>query len=151
MEKSEKLPSKEILRNIEILNQLQGIFAKFDAVGEIAEFHEKKEGIAVSNGNEKQHAKNKGIMRFDRTPVHMLCRAVDTVRNEAMYPTLFGMSREALRTRISALLCDLSRDVEDDMHGSSYGSFGMVAADLQDILWERNVRGMDGHSVMRHF
>ena len=133
MEKIEKLPSKEIMRNIKVLNDLDSIFYTL-------------EGFCDKWFEEKNAAKdNKG------GPALQLCKFVDKVQDESIFPWLFSISRDDLKLRITALICDLATEVEDQIHDSIYGSFQIIASDLQDILWMRNTRQVDGGVTMKHF
>jgi hypothetical protein len=135
MQSFEKLPSKEILRNIAILNQLE-------------EFHHK---MQTYYSNHNMSIKQTNTIRG--SPLTCLCKYVDGLSEDHVFHMLFGHGKEELRVRISTLVCDLSREAEEEVHRDIYGSFEVIASDFADTLWMRNTRAEygDGETVARHF
>lgn len=133
MECVQKLSSKEIIRNIQVLNELNNIFNALE------DFCEKWFA-------EKNAAKdNKG------GPARQLCKFVDKIQDEHIFPWVFSMSRDDLKLKISTLICELASEIEEQIHDSIYGSFQIIVSDLQDLLWMRNTRQVDSGETMKHF
>lgn len=134
MEHVQKLSSKEVIRNIHVLNQLAHIFNAL-------------EGFCEKWFGEKNAAKDsKG------GPSLQLCKFVDKLQEEEhIFPWVFDVSRDDLKLKISTLMCELASEVEEQTHNSIYGSFDVIASDLQEVLWMRNTRQVDNGETMKHF
>jgi hypothetical protein len=132
MPRVDELKSKEIIRNIHTLNQLQDIFHKLEVY----------------------YSKHVDSMKQPTTrggPLHTLCEYVDNLNDEEVYNTLFAKSKEELRIAISTLVVDLNYAAEEYIHKSVYGSFGVISSDFVDKLWMRNTRTLYKGKDQRHY
>ena len=128
----DKLASKEIIRNIHILNNLQDILHKLE------EYY-------------SNHASDVKMPSTRRGPICTLCEYVDNLKNEEVYKTLFAKSREELRVDISTLVSDLGSAADEEIHDSINGDFWVIASDFTDSLWMRNMRTEYEGKIQRHF
>ncbi len=135
MESVHKLPSKEIIRNVHVLMELHSIFSTLE------DFYGK--WFTEDDVKSTFHKKS---------PAFQLCKYVDKIQEEHIFPWVFGLSRDQVKLKISTLMSDLAPEVEEHVHASTTKSisFKVVATDLQDILWMRNTRQVDGGEVLKH-